>query len=123
MAYDRELAERIRELLAERHDVVEQAMFGGLAFLIDGHMAVTASGRGGLMVRVDPAEHDRLTAGGAATTMEMGGRSMPGWLLVASAEVRTKRQLSRWVRLGVGRAESLPPKTAGTKTRTATRPT
>jgi TfoX/Sxy family transcriptional regulator of competence genes len=110
MAYDEELAERIRELLAEEAGVTEQKMFGGLAFLIGGNMAVAASGQGGVMVRVDPAESDRLVETSAATTMEMRGRTMRGWLRVGDDAVRTKRQLARWVRLGATYARSLPAK-------------
>jgi TfoX/Sxy family transcriptional regulator of competence genes len=110
MAYDERLAERIRDLLAERPDVTEQRMFGGLAFLVAGNMAVAASGQGGLMVRVDPEEGPRLVAETAATPMVMRGREMTGWLRLASEEVRTKRALERWVRLGTTFAGSLPPK-------------
>ncbi len=112
MAYDVELADRIRELVAGQESTTEQAMFGGLAFLIRGHMAVAVSGRGVLMVRVDPHDTARLTAPGVATPMEMNGRPMTGWLTVPPDALRTKRQLARWVRLGVDRASSLPDKPA-----------
>src|SRR6266545_296751 len=85
-------------------------MFGGLAFLIAGNMAVAASGQGGLMVRVDPAEGERLVASGAAEPMEMRGREMLGWLRVAADDVRTTRQLTKWVKLGTTYAASLPAK-------------
>src|SRR5262252_2437759 len=110
MAYDEQLAERIRELLDGGPDVVEKKMFGGLAFLIGGNMAVSASGQGGLMLRCDPGRSDELTAGGKAELMVMRGRAMPGWLRVASEEVRTKRELARWVEVGAAYARSLPPK-------------
>ena len=87
-------------------------MFGGLAFLIGGNMAVAASGQGGLMVRVDPAQGEKLVASGSAEPMEMRGRQLTGWLRVSAESVRTKRQLARWVGLGTKYAASLPPKTA-----------
>jgi TfoX/Sxy family transcriptional regulator of competence genes len=109
MAYDEELADRIRELIgAERP--TEMKMFGGLGFLIGGNMAVAASGQGGLLVRVDPAQSEKLVATSNARPMEMRGRQMQGWLQIDSDDVRTKRELARWVRLGVGYARSLPPK-------------
>ena len=104
MAYDEELADRIRELLSDERGVTEQRMFGGLAFLVRGHMAVAASGQGGVLVRVDPEESDKLLATTGAEAMEMRGRSMRGWLRVAADDVRTKRQLTTWVRRGVGYA-------------------
>jgi len=110
MAYDEELAERIRTLIGEDADVTEKKMFGGLAFLIGGNMAVAASGQGGLLVRVDPAEGERLLAKGDARPMEMRGREMQGWLRVDSDRARTKRELARWVELGTAYARSLPPK-------------
>lgn len=110
MAYDEKLADRIRALLPDDVEVTEQKMFGGLAFLVGGNMAVSASGQGGLMVRVDPATSDDLVATGKARLMEMRGRSMPGWLRVDTADVTTKRQLARWVNLGVAYARSLPAK-------------
>ena len=110
MAYDEDLADRIREQVAGEKGVTEQKMFGGLAFLIGGNMAVAASGEGGLLVRVDPAESDRLVATTPARPMEMGGRHMQGWLRVDSQDVRTKRQLTKWVNLGATYARSLPAK-------------
>jgi TfoX/Sxy family transcriptional regulator of competence genes len=110
MAYDEELANRIRELIAGESDVTEKRMFGGLAFLIGGHMAVAASGQGGLMVRVDPDETDKLAAKPHAGPFEMRGKPMQGWLRVGAGGVRTKRQLEPWVKRGVGYARSLPPK-------------
>lgn len=110
VAYDEELADRIRELLAGEPGLTEQKMFGGLAFLIGGNMAVAASGQGGVLVRVDPEESDGLIASTNARLMEMGGRTMSGWLRVAPEDVRTERQLARWVRLGATHARSLPAK-------------
>jgi TfoX/Sxy family transcriptional regulator of competence genes len=110
MAYDEDLANRIRELIAGDADVTEKRMFGGLAFLVAGNMAVAASGQGGLMVRVDPAETEALVAKPHAGPFEMRGRAMPGWLRVDAEGVRTKRQLEPWVRRGVAYARSLPPK-------------
>ena len=110
MAYDEDLAERIRELVGLERRVTEKKMFGGLAFLIAGNMAVAASGQGGVLVRVDPAESDRLLATTKARLMEMGGRTMSGWLRLESQDVRTKRQLAKWVGLGVTYAKSLPSK-------------
>ena len=85
-------------------------MFGGLAFLVAGNLAVAASGQGGVMVRVDPGSSDRLLATSNARPLEMRGRPMRGWLRVPADDVRTKRQLARWVNLGVTYARSLPPK-------------
>jgi TfoX/Sxy family transcriptional regulator of competence genes len=110
VAYDEQLAARIRELLGRERGLTEQKMFGGLAFLIGGNMAIAASGQGGLLVRVDPAESDALVASTSARLMEMRGRRMPGWLRVDAADVRTKRELERWVKRGTSYARSLPPK-------------
>jgi TfoX/Sxy family transcriptional regulator of competence genes len=110
MAYDEDLANRIRELVAGESKLTEQTMFGGLAFLIGGNMAVAASGQGGLMVRVDPAESDVIVAKTKARPMEMRGRAMRGWLRVDAADLRTKRQLAKWVGLGTTYARSLPAK-------------
>lgn len=110
MAYDEELAGRIRELIGSEPDLSEKKMFGGLAFLVGGNMAVAASGQGGVLVRVDPAESDKLVATTNAYLMEMRGRGMQGWLRVDAADVGTKRDLARWVKLGVSYARSLPAK-------------
>ena len=110
MAYDEQLAARIRELVAGERDLTEKKMFGGLAFLIGGNMAVAASGQGGPLARVDPAQSDSLVASTKAQPMEMRGRAMAGWLRVDSDDVRTKRELSRWVERGVKYARSLPAK-------------
>jgi TfoX/Sxy family transcriptional regulator of competence genes len=110
MAYDEDLANRIRELIAAEPGVVEKKMFGGLAFLIGGHMSVSASGRGGLLLRVEPAQTDALLAKPHAGPFEMRGKTMEGWVRVAPEGLRTKRQLEPWVRRGVAFARSLPPK-------------
>jgi TfoX/Sxy family transcriptional regulator of competence genes len=110
MAYDQELAERIRELVAGEPGLTEKRMFGGLAFLIGGNMAVSASGRGGLLVRVDPADSDALIATTGAELAEMRGRPMPGWLRVAPENVATASDLATWVRRGAACARSLPVK-------------
>jgi TfoX/Sxy family transcriptional regulator of competence genes len=110
VAYDDELADRIRELVARERDVAEKKMFGGLAFLIGGNMAVAASGQGGVLVRVDPDESDRLVATTGARLMEMRGRELRGWLRVDSDDLRTKRQLAKWVERGTTYARSLPAK-------------
>ena len=114
MAYDADLADRVRELLSDER-VSEQKMFGGLAFLIGGNMAIAASGQGGLLVRADPAEGAKLIASGKAHPMEMRGRSMEGWLRVDAGDVKQKRQLEKWVKLGTSHARSLPPKAAKKK--------
>jgi TfoX/Sxy family transcriptional regulator of competence genes len=110
VAYDEALAERIRELLADERRVAEKKMFGGLAFLVDGNMAIAASGQGGLLVRVDPEQSDALARKTGARPMEMRGREMPGWLRVDADAVRTKKQLAAWAGRGVSFARSLPPK-------------
>ncbi len=106
----RDLADRIRELIAADGGIAERRMFGGLAFLIDGHMAVAVSGQGGLMVPVNPAEAVRLCARPHTRPFEMRGVEMTGWLRVDGEGLRTKRQLEPWVRRGVAYARSLPPK-------------
>ena len=110
MAYDEALAERIRELVAEEQNVTEKKMFGGLAFLVGGNMAIAASGQGGALVRVDPDATEKLLATTDARPFEMRGREMAGWLRVDTEHLRTKRQLGKWVRLGVAYAGSLPAK-------------
>jgi hypothetical protein len=110
MAYDEELADRMRELIGGEAGLTEQKMFGGLAFLIGGNMAVAASGQGGALVRVDPARSEKIVATTSARPMEMRGREMSGWLRVSSDDLRTKRQLAKWVTIGVTYARSLPAK-------------
>jgi TfoX/Sxy family transcriptional regulator of competence genes len=110
VAYDEDLADRIRELVEGEPDLSEKKMFGGLAFLIAGNMAVAASGQGGVMVRVDPATSDTLVATTNAHLMEMRGRPMQGWLRVDREHLRTRSQLAKWVRLSTRYARTLPPK-------------
>jgi TfoX/Sxy family transcriptional regulator of competence genes len=110
MAYDEDLANRIRELIAAEADVTEQRMFGGLAFLVGGHMSVAASREGGLMVRFDPEESDALLAKPHTRPFEMRGRALDGWLRVDPEGLGTKRQLEPWVKRGVAYARSLPAK-------------
>jgi TfoX/Sxy family transcriptional regulator of competence genes len=110
MAYDEDLANRIRELIAAEADVTEQRMFGGLAFLVGGHMSIAASREGGLMVRCDPDETDALLAKPHTRAFEMRGRALDGWLRVDPEGLGTKRRLEPWVRRGVAYARSLPAK-------------
>ena len=110
MAYDEDLANRLRELLAGEEAVAEKKMFGGLAFLVHGHMTVSASGQGGLLVRVDPAETDAALKRQHVSLMEMRGRTMDGWLRVAPEGAKTKRQLEPWVKRSLSYVTTLPPK-------------
>ncbi|GAB2641472.1 TfoX/Sxy family protein [Nocardia goodfellowii] len=110
MAYDDELAERIRELITPGPHLVEKKMFGGLAFMVDGNMAVAASGQGGLLVRVDPKEVDALLAADYVDIMVMGGREAHGWLRVTPEALDDDSILAEWVDRGVTYAKSLPPK-------------
>jgi TfoX/Sxy family transcriptional regulator of competence genes len=110
VAYDEDLADRIRALIAGGPRVTEQRMFGGLAFLIEGNMSVAASGKGGLMVRVDPDDSHALLSKPHVEPFKMRGRAMQGWLRVDAEGVRTKRQLEPWVKRGVAYARSLPSK-------------
>jgi TfoX/Sxy family transcriptional regulator of competence genes len=110
VAYDEDLANRIRELLSGERGVEEKRMFGGLAFLIDGNMSVAASRQGGLLVRVPPEDTDRLIDGKHVSPMVMAGREARGWLHVAADGVKTKRQLQSWVSRGTGYAKTLKPK-------------
>ncbi len=109
MAYDEELAELIREHLLGQTGVTEKRMFGGLAFLINGHLSVTASRKGGLLLRVDPARADELIADPQADRFVMRGREMDGWLHIHLDATTSEADLTRWVDLGVGYARSLPP--------------
>jgi TfoX/Sxy family transcriptional regulator of competence genes len=110
MAYDEDLANRLRELLADEDAISEKKMFGGLAFLLHGNMSVSASRNGGLLVRVDPADTDGCLARPHVALMTMGGRTMEGWLTVAPEGLRTKRELAAWVKRSVSFAKTLPPK-------------
>jgi TfoX/Sxy family transcriptional regulator of competence genes len=113
VAYDEKLATRLRELLANEDGLTEKRMFGGLAFLINGNMSVSASGQGGLLLRVDPDETGALLAAPHAHPFEMRGRTMSGWLRVAPEGVRSKRELERWTKRSVAYARSLPSKRGG----------
>jgi TfoX/Sxy family transcriptional regulator of competence genes len=110
MSYDTELADRMRLLIGSAPGITEKKMFGGLAFLIAGNMAISASGQGGALVRVGPAESDALVATAKATVAIMGGRTMRGWLRVSAEALEDDEQLADWVRRGVEYARSLPPK-------------
>src|SRR5207248_11472092 len=99
------LAERIRPLLAGRDDVVEKRMFGGVAFLVNGNMSVSASGNGGLMLRCEPAETSTLTKSPGVSRVVMRGREMDGWIRVEAAEVRDRAALAHWVQVGVDYAK------------------
>ena len=110
MPYDEDLAHRLRDLVGQEKGLSEKKMFGGLAFLINGNMAVSASGQGGLMLRCQPAETEALLGRPHAEPLVMRGREMDGWLRVGEGGYRTKRDLERWVKVGVDYARSLPPK-------------
>jgi hypothetical protein len=110
MAYDEDLANRLREQLAGEEAVTEKRMFGGLAFLLHGHMSVSASRTGGLLARIDPDDTEAALARPHTARMEMGGRTMDGWIRVAPEGVRTKRELASWVKRSVAYVKTLPPK-------------
>ena len=110
MAYDEDLAGRIRELVGAERGLSEKKLFGGLAFLIGANMAIAASRQGGVLVRVDPEETDRPVSTSKATVAVMRGRPMSGWLRVGQLELGTRRQLAKWVDLGTTYARSLPAK-------------
>jgi len=117
MAYDEALADRIRDLIGQDPELTEKKMFGGLAFLIRGHMAISASGQGGVLVHTDPERSDSLVAATSATIAVMRGREMPGWLRVDAIDLTTDDDLSPWVEMGIEHARSLPPKRPATKAR------
>jgi hypothetical protein len=110
MAYDEELAGRIRNLVSDEPGVVEKKMFGGLAFLIGGNMSVAASGQGGLLIRCAPQDTDALLDQPGAEHFVMRGRAMDGWLRVTEDGVASDEALRSWVDRGVSFARSLPPK-------------
>ena len=110
MVYDEELAHRLRELLSGENGITEKAMFGGLAFLVHGNMAVSASRNGGLLVRIDPADSEAALARPHVALMEMGGRTMAGWITVLPEGLKTKRQLAQWVKRALTFVKTLPPK-------------
>ena len=113
MAYDEDLADRLRELVADQDGVTERRMFGGLAFLIHGNLAVSASSRGGLLLRVDPRETDALLRGPGARRFDMRGRELDGWLHLGPEAYPTDGKLEEWVARGVAYARSLPAKPQG----------
>ena len=121
MAYDEDLATRIRDLIGPDPDLTEKKMFGGLAFLIGGHMAISASGQGGVLVHVDPGRSGDLMATTRATTAVMQGREMPGWLRVRPEDLASDDDLSGWVETGIGHARSLPPSSPRRRSRRSRR--
>ncbi len=110
VGYDEVLAERLREVLSSEGGLSEQKMFGGLAFMLHGHMAVAASGQGGLMLRIDPATSDDLTRREGVSLVHMAGRSMSGWLHIEPDVVQGDEALAQWVGRGVEYVRVLPPK-------------
>jgi TfoX/Sxy family transcriptional regulator of competence genes len=110
MPYDEDLVNRLRELLAGEAAITEKKMFGGYAFLLHGHMSISASRNGGALVRIAPAETDAALARPHVTLMTMGGRTMEGWITVAPEGLRTKRELAAWVKRSVAFVKTLPPK-------------
>ena len=110
MAYDEDLANRLRELLAQQDAITEKKMFGGLAFLLHGHMSVSASRNGGLLVRIDPADTDEALTLPHVELMNMSGRVMEGWLVVAPEGLATMRELGAWVQRSLAYVKTLPPK-------------
>jgi TfoX/Sxy family transcriptional regulator of competence genes len=110
VAYDEGLADRIREQFDGVSRVTEKRMFGGLAFLVNGNMAVAAASQGGLLLRVDPAETEALAAEPGAGRFVMRGREMNGWLHVEADAGTPDAELNRWVGIGIRYAGALPPK-------------
>jgi hypothetical protein len=110
MPYDEFLVERLRDLLADESRVAEKRMFGGLAFMVRGNLCVAASHTGGLLARVDPDDTDAYLAAPHVSLMEMRGRPMHGWLMIAPEALKTKPQLAGWVKRSVAFVKTLPPK-------------
>ncbi len=110
MAYDEELADRIRDIVSGEPGLTEKAMFGGLAFLVSGNMAVAASSEGGLLLRVDPDDAEQHLAQPHVDPFVMRGRRMNGWMRVVPDGLGTDVELRRWVDVGLTHARSLPPK-------------
>jgi TfoX/Sxy family transcriptional regulator of competence genes len=110
MAYDELLAARLRDVVEGEPGLAEKKMFGGLSFLVNGNMAVAASGKGGLMLRVDPEQTETLLAEPHAEEFHMHGRGMRGWLRVNDAGIESDDDLERWAEIGLAYARSLPPK-------------
>jgi TfoX/Sxy family transcriptional regulator of competence genes len=112
MAYDERLAEEVRERLrvATGGALTEKAMFGGLAFMVDGHLTIGASRTGGLLVRTDPADADEVLALEGVEPMVNAGRKMPGWVFVAADVIRDEGSLDDWIERSLGYVTTLPPK-------------
>ena len=110
MAYDEDLASRIRELIASEDGYTEQKKFGVIGFMIDGHMAVGVDGEGRLLIHCSIEETEALLAKPGARPFQMRGREMKGWLQVDAESVSTKRALEPWVMQSVAFARALPPK-------------
>lgn len=110
MAYDEQLAARIRQLIGTEPGLTERKMFGGLAFLINGNMTIAASGQGGALMRVDPSDSQHLLDTTSARLMEMRGRQMAGWLRVDTADIQGDDELMRWIERCVTYARRLPTK-------------
>ena len=110
MGYDEELADRIRHVVEGEPGLTEKRMFGGVAFLIDGHLAASASSQGGMLLRVDPADTAALTERPFVSRFRMRGREMDGWLHVETTAVKSEESLRSWLAHGLTYARSLPPK-------------
>jgi TfoX/Sxy family transcriptional regulator of competence genes len=110
MTYDESLADRIRSAIQDQHGVTEKRMFGGLAFLVNGNMAVSASGKGGLLLRVDPRDTESVVREDGVARFEMRGRAMDGWVRIEPSAIASDQELRRWVQVGLAYAGSLPPK-------------
>lgn len=110
MAFDEQLADRVLELVGREPGLIEKPMFGGLAMLVHGNMAVVVRSAGGIMVRVEPAEFDQLLAEPGAAAAVMRGRPMRGWITVDPATCANDADLARWVDRGVSYARTLPPR-------------
>jgi TfoX/Sxy family transcriptional regulator of competence genes len=110
MAYNEDLADRLRARVLGESGATEKRMFGGVAFLINGRMAVSASSQGGLLLRVDPSQTEALVSEPHAARFVMRGRAMDGWLRIDAAALETADDFERWVQRGLTYARSLPPK-------------
>jgi len=110
MSYDEKLAERLRELLSDSLVITEKKMFGGLAFLVNGHMTITVSGKGGILVRVNPSDYEAFSVEKGVDDAVMKGKKMRGWLRVSNDCLKTKRQLKKWLDRSIAYTKTLPPK-------------